>query len=147
MRSFVKIGMTNLFKSLVAVSTFVRVAAGKNFTFIRLLDSPWADQGFGLFSLLLLVIKLRKVFARQPRFFRLDSCFAVIRFIGDEKIFLIVEEIITKADQLCFVRTKSFVVRQRYVLVDLGLAENRAFVVVLFCFVRNFIFLVEDSRD
>ena len=139
MRSFVKIGMTNLFKSLVAVSTFVRVAAGKNFTFIRLLDSPWADQGFGLFSLLLLVFK--------PRFFRLDSWFAVIGFIGDEKIFLIVEEIITKADQLCFVRTKSFVVRQRYVLVDLGLAENRAFVVVLFCFVRNFIFLVEDSRD
>ena len=122
MSSFVKICMSDLFKSLVTISALIWVASWKDFAFIRLLDSPWANYSDILFLLsLLLFVHFHNIF---ECFVRLTCWLAVIWIVGNKKVFIIVQQSVTKADQLCFVWTENFVIQLRYVFINLALAEN-----------------------
>merc|ERR1712037_617049 len=82
------------------------------------------------FSLLLLFVQFDNIFGWYLCFVRLTCWLTVIWMVRNKKVFLIVQQSVTKADQLCFVWTENFVVQLRYVLINLGLAENCAGLIV-----------------
>jgi len=121
--------MSDLFKSLVTISTLIWVASWKDFTFIGFLDSPWANQSIIPFALLLFHIEFHNAFAWGHCFVRLTCWLGDIWIIRNKKVFVVVQQSVTKADQLCFVWADNFVAQLGNVLINLSLAEDCGLIV------------------